>query len=344
MKSLNKQNIKNIVNGANVLSTGGGGTLSKAYKILDNLNSTIRLTDFKELDPKSTVCTVFGIGGKQNCNPLTATKTALNLFKKITNKNIDALIPVEIGPVSIATCLYLASELNIPILNSDLVGLRSSPEIYLETISLNNLKRTPLAVADDKGNSLLIENINNYKTLESILRNFAINCKGLAFVVGYPLTVDKLSVLTAGNSISLCESIGYELSLIKKGKIAFMDFCLKYELKLLGKGIISDYVTTSENGFEFGRYNVNSSDNIYKVYFKNENIVLIKNNVTILTVPDSIILFDLVKNNGINNFENNKNKKVAILGKRAIPIWRTTKGRKLFNPKTLGINFNQVLL
>jgi len=47
---------------------------------------------------------------------------------------------------------------------------------------------------------------------------------------------------------------------------------------------------------------------------------------------------------GINNFEDNTGKKVAILAKKAIPIWRTNKGKKLFSPKTLGFNYKQKLL
>lgn len=341
---LKQKNINNILNGANFLSTGGGGTLANAVRLIAKINTYTKVVNYNELRSSDIACTVYGIGGKQKCDPVTATKSALDLFKKIIPGKISALIPVEVGPVSIATCIYLANKLNIPLVDSDIVGLRSSPEIYLETLTLTNLNRTPCAVSDDKGNSMLIYNTENEIFLERILREFAVNCGGLAFVIGYPIKVNKLIKITAGNSITLCENIGEDLRLLKARNITLNNFYKKYKLKYIDSGIITKNLMSSKNGFEYGKYLIKSDKFNYTVYYKNENIILNKENETILTVPDSIIIFDLKNFNGINNFNNNKNKKVAILGKKAIRIWRTAKGKKLFHPKNLGLNYSQILL
>lgn len=345
MRILDKKSFFEIISGANLLATGGGGTISKALSITKKIKQSVQLVSLAELKRSSLVCTVFGVGGKENCDPLVASKAAMKIFQKILNKKISALIPVEAGAESFATALFIASKLNIPVLDSDIVGLRSSPEIYLETITLANLKRTPCAIADDKGNSAVLWSSQNPKKMEQFLRNFAISSGGDAFVAGYPLPVRSLKGIIPEGSITIAQQTGQALTQLKRKKITLAEFCGKMQWAILGVGRIVDIAKNDSKGFVKGKCVVRlKTKERMEVFFKNENLVILKNRKVLLTCPDSISFLDLNTCQGVNNFEENKNKRVAILGKKAIATWRTKEGKKLFNPRRLGFPYAQKLL
>lgn len=344
MKFLQKQDIEKILLGSSLLGTGGGGTFKSAKRLTNQVLKPVKMVSLGELKKDAFICSVFGIGSTQNCNPIIASRNALELFIKVNNKEVAAIIPVEIGPESLATAFFIASKLNLPILDSDIVGLRSSPEIYLETITLKNISRTPCAVSDDKKNSLVLWQCNDYLILEKVLRDFAVSVGGDAFVAGYPLIVSAIKNLIPKNSISIAQRTGQLLEELRNEKINMNQFLRKSGWILFGTGVITSAIVNNSSGFTKGKYTIKSGKNSLTILFKNENIILFKNKKLVFTCPDSLSLLDLDIFEGVNNFENNKGKKVTVLGKKAIPIWRTKKGKKLFHPKVLGFNYNQKLL
>lgn len=344
MKKINRNQFKHIMEGANLLGTGGGGTTNNANLLLQKIRKPVLITPLSKLNKTDLICCVFGVGGKQNSNPSIAIKNAITLFSKINKKKISAIIPVETGPMAFATTFYASNLLNIPVLDADIVGLRSSPEVYLETITLANLNRTPCAISDDKNNQAILWKTENINSMENFFRNFAISSGGDAFIAGYPLLKKQLENVIYENSITISENIGLVLLLLKNKKISFKTFCTKTGWKCIDIGTIYKQDINNSQGFASGKYFINAGKNEYEIVIKNENIVCIKNNTVIVTVPDSISLLDIHLSTGINNFNSNINKQVAILAKKSIPIWRTQKGKKLFSPKQLGLTYKQKLL
>lgn len=343
MKIITKKGAQMIVYGANLLGTGGGGTIESAQKLLKQMK-TVRLVEFDELKNNDIVCTAFGVGGSQNCDPLTAIRDALFLFQNRTGINVSAIIPVEIGAESVATALFTASKLNLPLLDSDIVGLRSSPEVFLETITLVNLPRTPCVVTDDKGNNLIISKPYSYRKIERLLRNFAVSVGGDAFVVGYPLSVNSLKKSLPKGSVILAKKNGEFLSKLKQNQITLENFCSETRWKIVETGTIIKHLIYKSSGFNKGKYEIKSKKDSFTIWYKNENLVLLRNQKVLLTCPDSISLLNLDSFEGVNNYGKNINKRVAILVRKSIPLWRTKKGLKLFSPRNLGLQFKQRLL
>lgn len=333
-----------ILQGANLLGTGGGGTVAMGLPILTMIKNPVMVTSLNDLKPSSAVCTAFGVGGKQNADPIKAITNSLRVFQKIYRKKIQAIIPVEVGAESIATSMLVSSVLNLPLLDADIVGLRSSPEIFLETISIGNLSRVPCSIADDKGNSAVLWETQSLEQTENFLRNFAVSCGGDAFVTGYPNTIKELTGVIPENSISLSLQIGEDLKLLKKNKLSLDIFCQKNDLVFLGEGKIISQTKKTSKGFAEGKYIIQNKKTSYTIFYKNENLVLLNEDKILLTCPDSIMLLDTKTYEGINNFNRNTKQSVVILGKKAIPIWRTKEGKKLFSPRNLGYIYKQVLL
>lgn len=344
MKLISPNQWPEIISGANLLATGGGGTIGDALSIVKRIKQAVKLVSLNELKPDDLICTVFGVGGKQNCDPVVASQTAFSIFQKILRQRIAVIIPVEVGPMAFANTAFIANKLKIPLLDSDIVGMRSSPEVFLETITIPGIKRTPCIIADDKGKYLIIRRRRNLKALEKTLRNFAVSAGGDAFVAGYPLKVKSIKGIIPEDSITLSRETGNLLQKLRCGKINLKQFCELSSWKLTNEGVIIKVENNNSAGFSEGKYTIRSVKDNLTIIFKNENLVFLKNGKVALTCPDSITLLDLDSFEAINNFEENDGKRVAILGKKAIPIWRTLKGRKLFSPKNLGLDYKQRLL
>lgn len=344
MKNLNNKDIKKIISGANLFGTGGGGTINETLSMLQEIKTPVKLVNIMGLRENDFICTVFGVGSKQSCDPVATSKDALLQFQKIFRKKFSAIIPVEVGTVAIATSLFISSRLKIPVLDSDIVGLRSSPEVFLETITIAGLNRTPCVISDGKGSKLIIAEEKNPEELEKILRNFAIKSGGDAFVAGYPLQIGSVKNVVPSGSITFAQKTGETLLKLKNKEIDLENFCKITGWKFMDCGVIEKVVEYSKKGFIEGKYRIQSNNQKWTVIFKNENLILLKDRTVILTCPDLISLLDLDSSEAVNNFEKNRGKKVAILGRKAIAIWRTPEGKKLFGPKNLGLDYKQKLL
>lgn len=345
MLKLTQSNLNQLILGTSLLSTGGGGKLNSAKKLLKKINKMPKLISLTELKPQDLIVTLIGVGDKDVCNPVTASLTALKVFQKLFKQKVKAIIPVEIGPLSTLTAVFLASKLNLPMVDADIVGFRASPEVFLETITLANLSREPTVIANDKNDILILYRSSSIKVMEQSLRNFATVSGGDAYGVGYPLTAKQLNNVVGENSLSYSIQLGNNLKQLQSCQISLSQFCQNNGLIQLAQGEITRVKLQSKNGFIQGQYCLKTKQGeILTVFIKNENIALLKNRKPILTVPDSILLLDQNKFIGINNQDNNLNKSVIVLAKKAISIWRTKKGLALFNPRKLGYNINQKLL
>lgn len=339
---LRKNELKNILLGVSLLGTGGGGRFDMAQKILQKISKPVQLRSVDELKDNDFIATVFMVGGlKKKGDATKGAKKSIELLQKILNKKIKYLVPVEIGPTAVLDLLYIASEMNLPVIDGDFVGFRSAPEIYVEAITLNNVNRLPIAVVNLEGDSLVLYKTSSIQSLETILRDFSARSKSQVYVAGYPVTKNQIKNYFGKGSVSFSQQVGKCLigkkdnllpSLKDKGFI-FID-----------SGRIINQEGSDNKGFTSGKLLIKAAKNIYEVIYKNENIVLLKNKIVLVTSPDSIILLDLVSKVGINNGDNNRNKEVYIFVRKAIPVWRTKKGRQLFSPKNLGLEYKQKLL
>lgn len=342
MKKLLHKNLDYIIAGTSVLGGGGGGKLSSAKQLIQEIIQPVLLKTLSELSNTDLVITVFGVGGLKSAgNAREVTLKNISVLEKLLGCKPSALIPVEIGPMSVANVLLTASLLNIPVVDADLVGFRAAPEIYLEAISLSNINRFPIVASNGDGDTIILSKTTSLDSLEKTLRTFSAQSRSKVYVAGYPMTKKQLQVSIDGGSVSFSENLGKVLStssknltlLLKKSGIIFVD-----------AGKVMQQKEILFPGFTAGELIIQTQKTTYSLFYKNEFIVLCKDGQPIITCPDSIFAIDVARNEGVNNGDNNVGKKVMLFGKKAIPIWRTLKGRKLFSPKKLGFDFKQKLL
>lgn len=332
--NLNQQ-LSNLLLGSGFYGTGGGGDprlAKKIYLSLIKAKSKITLQCLQKFNPDDLFITVYTIGGLSQ-KPLKTPiiNQALAIYQKYLNKTISGIIPVEIGPLSLALAVKIAAKLKLPLIDADFVGGRSTPEVFLETISFFNIPRTPLLVINNQGNYQILKSSKNYLKEEIFLRQFAEKSGGFALVLGYPINQKTAVKSLISKTISMAIKTGKKLN--QKKPIG----------QLLFQGRIAKIKPISQGSFTTNLVEIICQKTKAKLFIKNENLIFWIDEIPILTCPDLIILLDQ-KNKPIFNLNLKLNQKVSVIGFPAPALWRSKKGLKLFNPKLFGFNFKPKLL
>jgi DUF917 family protein len=102
--------------------------------------------------------------------------------------------------------IVVAATLGVPLVDADGMG-RAFPEIQMVTPTLHGVAATPMAIADEKGNQVLLETPDNFWT-ERLARNVTIQMGCSACVALYAMqgTVAKKALVPG--TISLARQIG----------------------------------------------------------------------------------------------------------------------------------------
>jgi uncharacterized protein len=341
MKALTQKDWPALISGATFYGCGGGGDPKIALSLLRSLNTSIqapvsKLSCFQNND---LFVTGYTVGGLNNSTITSrALKSSINIIQQRVGYKIKGVIPVEIGPLSVALAIKIAALLKIPVVDADFVGGRSTPEVFLETITLFNITRTPLVVTDNTGNQAVLETSASPQSEETFLRQFTNLSNTPALVIGYPVTKKQLDQSLVSNTLSNALLAGQALI-----NNQFPQYLTKVKGKIMSKGTIKSINSDNLNGFSSKTTIISSNNGLIRIFAKNENLIVWLNNQPVLTCPDLITICDS-KYQPIYNQYLKTGQNVIVLGMKAPPLWRSTKALNLFNPKLFGFNFKPVMI
>ncbi len=327
---ITRNNFPLLVKGATILGTGGGGDPVYGYKLLREIveRNKIELVGISELEDNNVVFTAFCVGDGR---PLEIGKEKLFAAKEklenLLGNKLTGVVPVEIGAGSIARAVYVSSIFNLPLVDGDFVGGRASPEVYLETITLANMQREPLVAVNSKGRFLQLVSSKGYKETESVLRKFS---EGSALVFGYPLSVGKIKKIIGVKTISKAIEVGKALV----SEQPLNNICRITGGKVIFEGIIKSVSKKSSGGFLIGKEFIEGTGKYrgkkMELFFKNENLLCRINGMYSASAPDLILQIDKTTMEGIYNREVVIGQQVVIIIAPPLPIWKTKKGKVLW--------------
>lgn len=341
MKQIQPIDIPALVEGSLFYGTGGGGDPQKAKRIWERLAKEKKLPTLVALDELAGgICvTAFPVGGlKAQAISQKIIQKALVALQKRLSAPIVGVIPVEIGSLSLALSAEVCALLSLPLVDADFVGGRSTPEVFLETITLFDIPRTPLVIVNSRGDMAILEKASSPRAEEDFLRNFSTMTKGFAYVFGYPITTQLAKRTITQNTVSKALLMGQ--SILEK---SLKKTITRLGGKVFATGTISSIEPIDAPGFSAKLITVTDDTQTYRVFIKNENMILWRQDVPLLTCPDLIVIVD--KNDRpVFNQDIQVGMSVSIIGLPAAPLWRTKKGKALFNPRLFGYSFSPVLL
>ena len=131
---------------------------------------------------------------------------ALRKLEKFMGRRVDAVLCAEAGGINSTTPFVAAAAAGLPLVDGDGMG-RAFPELQMETFGLHGVAATPMVLGDDKGNSVVLEPVDNAWT-ERLARAATVQMGGSALLAFYPMSgaVAKRAIIRG--TLSLCARLG----------------------------------------------------------------------------------------------------------------------------------------
>ncbi len=351
---LNKEDVKDLALGAAILGTGGGGDpyigMLMAIQALEKGRKII-LVDVEEVDDDDLVIPVAMMG-----TPTVLIEKVpggdeivyvLRMLEKYYGKEAKYLTQIEAGGINSMMPLVASAKTGKPILNGDGMG-RAFPELQMVTFHLHGVKATPMSMCDERGNTVLLEAIDNYWA-EKIARIVTIRFGGTAYIALYAMSGKKYKEGAVRGTPSLSLELGRTIREAKNRGLNVVDAILDVTRGfLLFRGKIVDVSRWNIGGFARGETVIEGFDDFkgskLVVKFQNENLVAIKDGEIVASVPDLITILDNETAKPITTERLKYGLRVIVIGIPCDPKWRTSEGIKVVGPKYFGYNVDYVPL
>jgi hypothetical protein len=270
---------------------------------------------------------------------------AFKALESYLGRKIDATISIEAGGLNSTTPLSVAARLGLPMVDCDGMG-RAFPEIPMVTHTLHGIKATPFAMADEKGNSAILNTIDNHWT-ETLARSITVDMGSTALIACYATTGQELKACAIPGTISLAEKIGRTI------REAWADHrdVIEAVREVTGSfkvfaGKIVDVQRRTVAGFARGEALLNgtgeNAGHRLEIHFQNEHLVAILDGDIVVSVPDLITILDAETGEPITTEGLRYGFRVVVLGIPCAPKWRTPEGLTLVGPRYFGYDVDYV--
>ena len=346
MRSLNREDIEDLAVGAAILGTGGGGDpyLGKltAIQALEE-GYEINVVDVNEVPNDALVIPSAGMGSPTVIvEKLPRGTEIINAFKALSEylgQEVYATMPIEAGGLNSTFPLAVGAKMDIPIVDADGMG-RAFPELQMTTFHINGVPVTPMALADERDNTVILKTCDNYWA-EWIARDITVRFGGTAWIALYPMRGKELKKAAIPGTLGLAQKLGRAVREAKESRSNPVEAVLEVSNGFeLFKGKIVDVVRRTTGGFARGEIKIEGIDE-YKgqnllIHFQNENLVAIKDGKVIASVPDLITLLDLETAMPITTEAVKYGYRCFVIGIPCSEMWRTEEGLKVAGPKYFG--------
>ncbi len=359
MKKCTLQDAIDILYGCALLGTGGGGRLADGIELIEEdfkLGRELNIIPLNEIPDNGYIATPYGCGAppkagaklpeKFACLPIYDNSPSVLAFQALESflgTKFCAVSSTELGGENTAEALHIASELGLPIADSDPAG-RSVPELQQTTYNVMEQPIYPLAVATQFGETVIVSKVADDSRAEDVVRAIAVVSNDLVGVADHPMIGRTFKKSVIPNAITYAMNIGKTIRLAKeKNEDVATAVACGFGGKVVFEGNIIDTPWECVGGFNVGEIfikGINDYENQeYKIWMKNENIIAYRNGVVDVSVPDLICLID---ENGdpVTNPDWTENMKVSILVLPSPEIWATEAGLKLLGPRSFGFDFD----
>lgn len=346
MRLITRDQLEDMALGATVLGTGGGGDpyvgkLMAAVAI--ERYGPVTMIEPDELADDALVIPVGMMGAPTvMVEKLPEGSEAVEVVEKLgtyLGKPASAVMSTEAGGINSTIAFVVAAALRIPIVDADMMG-RAFPELQMCTPTLFGTPATPLAIADDKGNSTVLNAISN-PWAERLARSLTIQMGCWALLAVYPLTGRQVKNECVLGTMSLLEHVGATLRGARGGVAdpveAVREVTNGFEI---WRGKIVDVARRTESGFARGTVRVSGVDDYagrtLEIGFQNEFLIARDGEQVLTTTPDLITILDAETGEPITTETLRYGFRVVVLAIPCQSAWRTPDGLRLVGPSYFG--------
>ena len=338
MKYLAIKDLEDIVWGATLLGSGGGGSPENGLQLVHEIakvTDKVPLVGPEEIQDNDYIATVAGMGAPKALKEKGFGAEALYAFDglvklyEMSGIKIKYLMPVETGGFNSVSPIYVAAYRKIPMVDVDGAGGRAVPELNTLLYFLYKIPTAPLVLANKNGDTVAIwlKDPLDAKTAEDIGRGVTVAFGMLSGVAGWVVTGWQAKKYMEPNSLTRSLEVG---KAIREAKEAGKDPAKAVLERVSGYELIRGTITKIEirtvAGFDFGR-TVIEGEGEYSgrkliIDFKNENMIAwYGEGEPAAMVPDLVCLMS-ADGTPLTNADTKEGMKITVLGFPASERWR----------------------
>ena len=264
---------------------------------------------------------------------------AFEALQEYLGRPITHTVSIEAGGLNSTTPFGVAARMGIPLVDADGMG-RAFPEIQMVTPTMYGVSATPMALADEKGNTVILETIDNRWT-ERFARSITIDMGCTAMIALYALSGRQLKESMVTGTLGLAEELG---RIVRETRAAHGDPVQAVLERLsafrIFAGKIADVERRTEAGFAKGEARIEGvgadAGATLALRFQNEHLVAVRDGEVVASVPDLIIVLDAETGEPITTEELRYGYRVSVLAAPCDERWRTDEGLELAGPRYFG--------
>jgi DUF917 family protein len=346
MRELGVEAIADIAAGAAVLGTGGGGNPYIGRLLVEQAirrHGPVTVVDIDEVPPDAFIIPTAEIGAPtvSGEKPPSGDEglAALAAIEQVLGQRATHTVSIEAGGMNSLIPLATAAARHLPVVDGDGMG-RAFPEVQMVLFTVAGVSATPLSLADEKGNTLVVDAIDN-RWAERFARTATVQMGCRAMMAPYAMSGEQLARGIVPGTLTLCEELG---RLLRATRLAHEDPVAAVTEKLDGRRLFDGKVVDVERrtlgGFARGTARIDGSgpdaDHELTLHFQNENLLAEIDGEAIACTPDLIIVLDREHGSPITTETLRYGCRVSVVGAPADPRWHTPEGLALVGPEVFG--------
>jgi len=350
--TLTAADLPDLARGATLLGTGGGGDPYIGQMLVEQVLGDGGITI---LDPDELADDLFVIPTAQMGAPTvmvekipagTEPTLALRTLEEHLGRRADATMPIECGGINSMIPLIVAAETGLPVVDADGMG-RAFPELSMETFAVYGVHGSPLALAGERGETVVIDTGDDDRQMEWLARGVTIRLGGVGHIAEYAMTGADVRRTAVPRTISMALALGRAIREAREEHRSPFDAIaqtlsttLYSEVRELFAGKVVDVERRTTDGFAKGRATVSSLDqdgSELQLHFQNENLVARRDGEVVAIVPDLICVTDIESGEPITTEGLRYGQRVRVLGISTPAMMRTPEALAAFGPTAFGL-------
>lgn len=351
--TLTAADLPDLARGATLLGTGGGGDpyigQMLVARVLGDRGITI-------LDPDDLADDLFVIPTAQMGAPTvmiekipagTEPTLALRTLEAHLGRTADATMPIECGGINSMIPLIVAAETGLPVVDADGMG-RAFPELSMETFAVYGVHGSPLALAGERGETVVIDTADDDRQMEWLARGVTIRLGGVAHIAEYAMSGADVRRTAVPRTLSMALALGRAIREAREqhrppfeAVAETLSTTLYSHVRELFTGKVTDVERRTTDGFAKGRATIASldagDDSTLEIRFQNENLIATRDGELVAIVPDLICVTDVESGEPITTEGLRYGQRVRVLGISTPEMMRTPEALAAFGPAAFGL-------
>ena len=337
--------------GAGILGTGGGGNPYLGYlRVREALRAgyTVSVIEPEEIKDDDLIVVVGGMGSPVVSYEKIAQgeeeTSAARTLEEYLGRRFDAIAPFEIGGGNSMAPMIVSARMRIPLVDGDGMG-RAFPELQMITYLIYGGSPQPSALADERGNRVVLSGVVDNTWLERIARATTIEMGGHAGLATAVMDGAFCKQSIIRHTLRLARSIGAGVVAARETKSdpsAAITQVAGGHRYLRGK--VTDVHRRMAKGFARGHMVLEGvaedGGRSIRIDFQNENLVIWEEGEPQVTVPDLISLVTTENGEPITTELIRYGFRADVLVLPCPELLKTERALEVVGPRAFGIDLD----